>query len=85
MTPEEQWAALYTTAGLQKAHGATPPSIISGIKGRWITVLVNRLCEFWGKHKATLIPVLSQLAIAALDAVVSAQADIQEVNPPGPQ
>jgi hypothetical protein len=64
---------------------SAPLAVGGGVKGRWIRILVDKLVEFWGRHQATLIPYLSQLAIAALQSLVAAQADIDIVDPPGPQ
>lgn len=84
MTPEEQWMSIYDHAGaLKAAYGTEATS--GGIRGRFIVVLVNKLCEFWEKHKDTLIPFLSQLAIAALEAIVTQRSQIATVNDPGPR
>lgn len=84
MTPQEQWQSYYDYAEAEKA-AVTPVLSYNGVIGRSITFLVNRLVKFWGDHKSTLIPVLSQLAIAALEALVAQQANIDLVDPPGPQ
>lgn len=83
MTERDSWLAIYDAAVLAKTTAGTDASP-NKIIGRSITYIVNRLVDFWGQHKATLIPVLSQLAIAALEAVVTARPAIQQVNPPGP-
>lgn len=85
MTEAEQWMAIYEWAGVLKATAAPPPSALFGVKGRFVAVLASKLALFWDQHKATLIPVLSQLAVAALEAVVSNLANIKSVDPPGPQ
>ena len=82
MTDEEIWAAFYTAAGAQKALAPSAPA--GPIVGRFISVLVKKLSDFWQKHKATLIPVLTQTAIAALDAIVANASSIEVVNLPGP-
>jgi hypothetical protein len=82
VTPE-QWAALLTVAELQKEAAGDRPAE-NQVRGRSITEKVDELIEFWGRHKATLLPFLTNLAIAALDALVAAQADIDVINPPGP-
>ena len=77
------WSGFYDQAlMLQPGPPAAP---VHGIRGRFITSLVAKLCKFWGDHQAELIPFLSQLAIAALNALVAAQTDINAVNPPGPE
>lgn len=84
MTDLERWVAMFDYAGALKA-GATTPAATTGIVGRSITFLVNRVCDFWAAHQATLIPALSQLAIAAFQAMIAARADIDAINPPGPR
>lgn len=81
---EEQWAAFHTVAGVmqQIAGSGVPPT--GPVEGRSITTFAEELARFWDDHKATLIPVLSQLAIAALEALVAALPDILTVNGPGP-
>lgn len=84
MTDEQLWAEIFKQAGVKKAM-YTAPAPISGIRGRFISVLATKLVHFWNKHQATVIPVLSQLAVAALEAVAQNLAAINAVNPPGPQ
>lgn len=79
----DEWQAFLTRAKLDQPLD-TPTAPINGVRGRFIAMLATRLAKFWGEHRATLVPVLTQLAIAALDALVSALADIQRVDPPGP-
>lgn len=81
---EEQWVNIWKAAGALKLAGGAAPDATWMIKGRWITVIYNKLCQFWSDHKATLIPVLSQLAIATLEAVLTARANVNQVNAPGP-
>lgn len=84
MTEEEQWAAMLTYAqALKASYGVAAAG--TGIKGRFITVLVNKVCEFWEKHRDTLIPFLSSLTIAAFEALIAARPDINTVNTPGPR
>lgn len=84
MTPEEiAWMAIFHAAGVMKSVAGDMPAT-NGIIGRSITYLVGKLVVFWGRHKARLIPFLTQLAIAALEAVATAKPDIDRVNPPGP-
>lgn len=80
----EQWAAIYTVAGL--ASGVVGAAIPAppGTEGRSITDIVEALVAFWGAHRDTLAPVMTQLAVAALDALISALPDILAVNSPGP-
>lgn len=80
----DQWIALFDAAAGAKAVAGDFP-VTNGINGRWITVLVHHLAQFWGRHKVTLLRYLTTAAIAALDAVVANEADIQRVNPPGPE
>jgi hypothetical protein len=81
---EEQWLGFYHVAALAMGTRTAPGPVTSPVKGRFIAVLVDRVCKFWADHRATLIPYLTQLAIAALDALLSAQIDIHNVDPPGP-
>lgn len=83
LTPE-QWAAFLTTAQVLQPE-AIPKAPIVGIKGRFITVLVDKLVEFWARHQDQLIPYLTQLAIAALNALLAAKTDIDNINLPGPE
>lgn len=82
MTEQEMWDALYASAVAQKALAPAAPA--GPIVGRFIAVLAVKLAEFWQAHKATLIPVLNTLAIAALDAVSANLGAIKAVNNPGP-
>jgi hypothetical protein len=84
MTDEEIWSGYLVGAQAQLA-AAAPASVASGIVGRSIVKMVAVLTRFWQAHKATLIPHLTSLAIAALDAVASQAANIATVDPPGPQ
>lgn len=82
LTPE-QWTDIFNYAEVLKVtYGERP--VGNQIIGRSITVLVDALVGFWGRHKATLIPFMTNLAIAALEALVAAKADIDLVNPIGP-
>jgi len=80
----EQWIALWDAAEGAKANAGDQPAV-NQIKGRWITVLVHELVVFWGKHKSALLRYLSVAAIAALEAIVSAEPQIAVINPPGPE
>lgn len=84
MSPEElAWLAIYQHAALIKATAGDMPAT-NQIAGRAITYIVHKLTIFWGNHKARLLPFLTNLAIAALEAMVTAEPDIQRINPPGP-
>jgi hypothetical protein len=83
MTDAEWLAILHYAQVLQPLPGAI--SAPNDIKGRFIRQLVDRLVAFWGRHQATLIPFLTQAAIAALNALVAAQSGIDAINPPGPE
>lgn len=79
----ETWDAYLTVA--EALQPSTSPAIpVSPVVGRFIRFLVDKLVKFWGKHKATLIPYLTQLAIAAIEALVANQGAFDNVNPPGP-
>ena len=78
-----EWDAFLTRAKLDQPLDV-PVAPINAIRGRFIAELTVRLVKFWGEHRATLIPVLTQLAIATLDALTSAVTDIKAVDPPGP-
>ena len=80
---EEDWGVFIKNANVQKAM-VVAPGTGNQIKGRFIKILADKLIEFWERHKNTLIPFLTNLAIAALDALASAQNDIGSVDPPGP-
>lgn len=84
MTDAEIWAEIFKQAGVKKAV-YTVPAPASGVKGRFIAHLATVLVNFWNKHQATLIPVLSQLAVAALEAVAQNLTAIAAVNNPGPE
>ena len=77
------WLAIYDAATTAKAVAGDMPAT-NEIIGRSITYIVHKLTQFWGAHKARLIPFITNLGIAALEAVVTAEPDIQRVNPPGP-
>ena len=85
ITTEDEWVHFWKVAGTLKATHAAIPVPANGIRGRWITVLYDRLCKFWNDHKETLIPVLSQFAVATLEALIAARSDVHHVNPPGPR
>lgn len=82
MTEEEIWMSYLT--GAQAAKSMAPSAPSGPIVGRFLSVLAKKAGEFWTRHKATLIPVLTNLAIAALDALVANMASIEAVNNPGP-
>lgn len=83
-TTQEIWDAYLTVAeGLQPLTVPTAPTV--GVKGRFIKFLVDKLCVFWGKHRDTLVPFLTQLAIAAIEALVANRTAFDNVNPPGPE
>lgn len=81
---EEQWVAIWRTAGAKKGIAGQINSPV-GIIGRSISFLAKRLVDFWKKHRATLEPWLQQVSIAALDALEVALLDILSVNGPGPE
>jgi hypothetical protein len=78
------WDALWNHAGMLK-NMAGSGNVPNGVRGRWISTLVDRVCAFWEQHKDTLIPWLSQFAIAALEALLSARTNIDSVNGRGPR
>lgn len=83
MTELEQWQAYYDYAkALKSAMGTTAPA--GNIKGRFLAVLVNKVVKFWEKHKATIVPFLTNLAIAALEALAAQATAIGTIDPPGP-
>lgn len=83
MTDDEWLAILHYARVLQPVPGAL--TIPNDIRGRWLTVLVDKLLAFWGRHQDTLIPFLTQAAIAALNALLAARSGIDAINPPGPE
>lgn len=80
----EQWAALYVVAGVMKAGSGPPGPPGTPVQGRSISTFADDLVRFWNDHRDTLTPILSQLAIAALEALIAALPDILAVNGPGP-
>ena len=84
MTDEQLWLEIYKQAGTKKTMfgSGVPPG---GVRGRFIATLARAVVNFWTKHQATLIPALSQLAIAALEALAQNIAAIEVVNAPGPE
>lgn len=84
MITDDEWLGFINVARV--VQPGTPGSIGIGaqIKGRFIAALANRLVKFWGQHASTLTPFLTQLAIAALNALTAAIGDIKAVDPPGP-
>lgn len=84
MSDEQLWLEIYKQAGNKKAiYGSGTQGV--GVRGRFIAVLAEKLVNFWNKHQATLIPFLSQIAIAALEAMAQNLGAIQQVNSPGPE
>ena len=81
---DEQWAAFFTVAVAKKGMAVPSPGV-HGILGRSIAKAVRVVCFLWGRYQATLIPVLTASAIAALDALVANLGAIEAINPPGPQ
>ena len=83
MTEAEQWDSYFKYAGALKIAGGTAP-LASGIRGRFISVLIRRLAEFWERNRDTLIPFLSQIAIAAIEALIAHRQSFENLNTPGP-
>jgi hypothetical protein len=80
----DDWMTIWENAGvLKEAYGTR--AVSHGIIGRSISSFAAKLENFWTRHQDTLIPFLTQFAIATLNAVVAAKADINAVNPPGPE
>lgn len=79
----EAWAAFFTIACAEQPGAPLAPA--HGIVGRSITRAVDLVCKLWAKYRVKLIPFLAQVAIAALDALLSAQTSIDVINPPGPE
>ncbi len=82
-TDAEVWAAYLAYAQALKQSYPDAP-FTGGIVGRSIRRGVDWFAKFWGKHKATLIPHLTTLAIAAAEALVGQLAGFDSLNPPGP-
>lgn len=80
----DQWIAIWDVAGATVAVTAGSGTPGTAVVGRFISTLVEKVVRFWGDHRATLAPVLAQIAIAALDALVQALPEIVSVNTPGP-
>jgi hypothetical protein len=84
MTEDELWMSYLDYArALKVTYGSEAPT--QGIIGRSITRTVDVVAKFWNKHKATLIPFLTNLAIAALEAITAQAASIEGINLPGPE
>ena len=84
MPTDTEWLAILNRARMVQPGLPDAPGLGAQIRGRYIAFLANRLVKFWGDHESTLRPFLTQLAIAALDAVTTAILDIRAVDPPGP-
>lgn len=84
MTEQQQWDEIFKYAGVIKAQAGDFPPVF-GIKGRFITALVERLTDFWQRHRDTLAPYLTQIAIAAIEAVLANKGAYQNLNNPGPR
>lgn len=54
------------------------------VRGRSIVYLIVRIVEFWGRHRITLAPAMSDAVIAALDALQLVVSQALQSNPPGP-
>lgn len=80
----EQWIAIWDAAGGTKAAAGVAPPASEPIQGRWISVLADRLAQFWSDHQDTLAPIFSQFVIATLSALISALPEILAVNRGGP-
>lgn len=81
---DAEWLAIMAYARVLQPDSSAAISSPNDIRGRYIARLVDKLVAFWGRHQSTLIPFLTQGAIAALNALVAAQAGIDAVDPPGP-
>lgn len=81
---EEQWTNIWKQAGAIKTVAGEAPPTTSPIPGRFVSVLVDKVAKFWAKHRDTLAPFLTQVAIAALEALLVAQPDIDAINRRGP-
>lgn len=55
------------------------------VRGRSIVYLIYKLAVFWGRHKATLLPYITDSSISgALDTLANVIVAVQAINPPGP-
>jgi hypothetical protein len=81
---DSEWLAFLERARLEQSLAPGAIAIPNEIKGRFIVALVKKVVDFWGRHRAILVPALTQLAVAALDALAAAQNDIARIDPPGP-
>lgn len=81
---DTEWLAFLERARLEQTAAPTALAIPNQVRGRFISALVKRVCDFWGRHRSILVPLLTQLAVAALDALTAAQSDIARIDPPGP-
>lgn len=78
------WDKIWENAGMLKQFAGSG-TVVYGIRGRFISTLVKKLLDFWDRHQDTLVPVLSQIAIAALQALAAARPSFESINTPGPE
>lgn len=65
-------------------RAALIPSDQMDVRGRSIVGIIVALVEFWGRHRLTLAPAMSDAVIAALDALQLVVTQALSTNPPGP-
>jgi hypothetical protein len=59
---------------------------VSGIRGRFFATLLEKALELYQRHKGTIDPAISAVAIAAIETLVAElPALVIALNPRGPQ
>jgi len=59
---------------------------VTGIRGRFFATLLDRAMKLYLKHKTTIDPAISALAISAIETIIAELPNIiLALNPRGPQ
>ncbi|HKH21942.1 MAG TPA: hypothetical protein VKB53_13935 [Gammaproteobacteria bacterium] len=82
-TVQEEWESYLVIAQASQPLTVVPIPI-GPIAGRFLRQLVRHAVHLYAAHRGTIIVALTQVTIAALDALVAHVADFDNLNPPGP-
>jgi hypothetical protein len=82
-TVQDEWDAYLTIAQISQPL-STVPIPLGPIAGRFLSVLIRHAMRIYNAHRATIVTALTQVTIAALDALAAHLADFDNLNPPGP-